>query len=45
MSQEHLLLFLVQMLTVLGLARLLGEVFRRFGQPRKSSIERRWRDT
>jgi Kef-type K+ transport system membrane component KefB/mannitol/fructose-specific phosphotransferase system IIA component len=33
MSQEHLLLFLVQMLTVLGLARLLGEVFRRFGQP------------
>ena len=33
MNQEHLLLFLVQMLTVLGLARLLGEAFRRFGQP------------
>ncbi|MFQ5599757.1 MAG: cation:proton antiporter, partial [Candidatus Krumholzibacteriia bacterium] len=33
MDQEHLLLFLVQMLVVLGLARLLGEVFRRFGHP------------
>lgn len=33
MSHEHLLLFLVQMLIVLGLARLLGEAVRRFGQP------------
>lgn len=33
MSEDQLLLFLVQMLVVLGLARVLGEVFRRFGQP------------
>ncbi len=33
MNQENLLLFLVQMLVVLGLARLFGELFRRWGQP------------
>jgi Kef-type K+ transport system membrane component KefB/mannitol/fructose-specific phosphotransferase system IIA component len=33
MDQEHLLQFLVQMLVVLGLARLLGETFRRLGHP------------
>lgn len=33
MSDERILLFLVQMLLVLGLARTLGELFRRFGQP------------
>lgn len=33
MHEGQLLLFLVQLLVVLGLARLLGEVFRRLGQP------------
>jgi len=33
MSEGQLLLFLSQMFVVLGLARLLGEVFRRFEQP------------
>ena len=33
MSDEQLLLFLIQVFVVLGLARLLGEVFRRFDQP------------
>jgi K+:H+ antiporter len=33
MSDEQLLLFLMQVLVVLGLARLLGELFRRFDQP------------
>jgi len=33
MREDQLLLFLVQLLVVLGLARLLGEVFRRLGQP------------
>ena len=33
MTEEQLLLFLMQVLVVLGLARLLGEVFRRFDQP------------
>ncbi|MCH2169600.1 cation:proton antiporter [Myxococcota bacterium] len=33
MTEEQLLLFLVQILVVLGTARLLGEAFRRFGQP------------
>ncbi|NQZ95516.1 MAG: cation:proton antiporter [Myxococcales bacterium] len=33
MTEEQLLLFLVQVFVVLGLARLMGEVFRRFDQP------------
>ena len=33
MSEEQLLLFLIQVFLVLGLARLLGETFRRFDQP------------
>ncbi|MDG2306991.1 MAG: cation:proton antiporter [Candidatus Binatia bacterium] len=33
MHEGQLLLFLVQLLVVLGLARLLGEISRRFGQP------------
>ena len=33
MHEDQLLLFLVQLLIVLGAARLLGEVFRRVGQP------------
>lgn len=33
MSEGQLLLFLIQVFVVLGLARLLGEVFRRFEQP------------
>lgn len=33
MTEGQLLLFLMQVLVVLGLARLLGEVFRRFDQP------------
>ena len=33
MGEEQLLLFLIQVFVVLGLARLLGEIFRRFDQP------------
>lgn len=33
LTEEHILTFLLQMGLLLGLARLLGEVFRRFGQP------------
>ena len=33
MSEEHLGIFLVQVLLLLGLARGLGEVLRRFGHP------------
>ena len=33
MSEHHLLIFLVQVLLLLGLARGFGEVLRRFGHP------------
>ena len=33
LSERHILIFLVQILLLLGMARILGEVFRRRGQP------------
>ncbi len=33
LSEQHILIFLVQVLLLLGLARLFGELFRRFNQP------------